>query len=227
MTASYSRTAALNGEGTAAGAVAPATVPVAFQTATTPSGTSNSFNPSISRTITTTATTATGLCGIAAAALYASNSSTGTPYATWGGNNMTELIRYTDATRTVVIFGILNPPTGAQSVVIGTTGGSNAGREIVAMTSVYTNVGSFGTTTGNSTTTATITSASNEMVVCVGGSTGTSISGFNQTTRGGPTLSGGGSNLRGIFGDATGASPDVTFSATGIQRIALARLLPA
>jgi hypothetical protein len=70
-------------------------------------------------------------------------------------------------------LGVLNPPAGTSSVQIGNTGGSNAGREIVAFTGVYSNVGSLATGYGVADSMQTIGSAVGERVVTGLGSLGT------------------------------------------------------
>lgn len=202
-------------------------VPVAFQAAGVGSAGANSFNPSISRTISTTATAASGLAGLLLMRHYASNNNFGSRVATWGGVNMTELVFLQSGTAAVSIHGILLPLTGAQDVIGGITGGSNAGRQVCAFTGVYQNVGSFGAGLAQETVPLTITSAVGEMVAAVGGSTAGAVSAFTQTVRNANINAGGSPALQALWGDAVGAAPDVSFNATNFSMSACVRLLPA
>lgn len=115
---------------------------------------------------------------------------------TCGGVSMTELgrIQY-DATSNVfsllVLFGLLNPPTGAQSIVFTRGGTPNASFDSLYFNTVsYFNVASFGTPQTVSSasnvnlTQAGVTSAPNRMAVQgFGKNTTTAVTSPNQTIR--------------------------------------------
>lgn len=199
-----------------------AVVPVAFQASTGPSTTSNNFNAGLSRTLSHTAPAADGLAGIVFVVAYASNNSMTNRTASWGGVDMTEISTLQSGVVIASIWGLLNPPSGTQSIAAAVGSGSNAGRELWVMSASYVNVGSFGPGEGIASTSQTVLSNAGEMVVNAMGGAATT-SGYNQTLRGGPTTI---TNLRALAGDAPGDS-SVTFSVTGgAGRSAALRLLP-
>ena len=115
----------------------------------------------------------------------------------------------------IELFGLLNPPTGPQTVSATVTfGGSFAAR---ANSLSYTGVGSFGTpVTGFGTETGTamsqtIASAVGDMVVAgfCQGSGGVAPTAYSHTSR----FSGNASSNGFVFGDAVGAAPSVTVTA--------------
>lgn len=141
---------------------------------------------------------------------------TGTATAKVGSTSMTQLAGpvgdYSGIGDYLVMFGLLNPPTGAQTVSI-TFGGT----DYAAANSVsYLNVSSFGspvTATGNSASLAvTATSASGQMVAQAFAGLQSTISSYNQTSRyNAPYASGVHQPL--LIGDAPGAST-VNFTAS-------------
>lgn len=135
----------------------------------------------------------------------------GTPLA------MTSLgfLAYGDGAAFTEIFGLLNPPLGAKNWSAVSSGGGNTGREIIANSLSYNNVGSFGAAFTNSAASGTAmslatASAINRMIAQAFG-TGETMSAYNQTQR---YFAGVTSGVRRILiGDAQGnTSP--TFTAT-------------
>ena len=119
----------------------------------------------------------------------------------------------------VVLFKLLNPPTGAQTMTFAVSGGT----DYIAVNSVsYANVGSVGATattnSGTSTSASlTVSAAPNDMVVQVfaannSGVPALSFSAYNQTSR--YNVTGVNSvNIGTLMGDAPGAS-SVSFTST-------------
>lgn len=134
---------------------------------------------------------------------------------TYGGQTMTQLGTATGsggAGYKGYLFGLLNPPTGSQTVVATVTGTGLYG---LAMSSVsYGGVTSFGTVATNAgsgtTPTQTVSSTTGKMVAQAFASfVNATISGYDQTQR----LAAGGTVACVVQGDAAGAA-SVTFNAT-------------
>lgn len=147
--------------------------------------------------------------------------SLGTPTvsATYGGQAMTLLGTVAMGTaQTLALFGMLNPPSGPQTVTATCAGGFGPGASAVVVS--YKNVGSFGTPVTNSASSGTgmslsVPSAVDRMVAqafaanAISGTGSLDISSYNRTQRATvPT-----SNRNLLVGDAAGAS-SVSFSAT-------------
>ena len=151
---------------------------------------------------------------VAVSVLMLAGSITGVT-ATYGGQAMTQLGTTTGsggAGYKAYLFGLLNPPTGSQTVSSTATGSGLYG---LAMSSVsYSGVTSFGTATTNAgssnATTQTISSSAGKMVAHAFASfVSATISGYNQTQR----LAVGTTAVNVVQGDAAGAA-SVTFNAT-------------
>ncbi|WP_406813972.1 hypothetical protein [Mycobacterium sp. M23085] len=115
------------------------------------------------------------------------------------------------------LFGLINPPTGTQTVSVTVSGGAT---DVTAFNSVsYSNVSSFGTvqtasTPSGSSVTQTVSAAALNKVVqaFTNGTAGSgSFSAYSQTQR--SNIASSGSNEALVIGDAAGAA-SVTFSAT-------------
>lgn len=112
------------------------------------------------------------------------------------------------------IYGMLNPPTGNQTVSVSCSA-SNSLAGFVGNTVSYTNVADFGAITlgptGNSSGTFNMVVPANDlqMIVAAWGMAGNSYSNFSHNERWNNTS---GSNRRMLIGDAPGAAPSVTVS---------------
>lgn len=139
--------------------------------------------------------------------------------ATYGGVPMTLLgsVAYAGANNVVALFGLLNPPSGSQTVVATATA---AGASNLAASSVsYSGVSSFGTpvtNTGSGTSLSqTVSSGANRMVAqafsafASSGAGALDISAYNRMQRAEVPVS----NLDMLQGDAPGAA-SVAFTAT-------------
>lgn len=125
------------------------------------------------------------------------------------------------------VFGLLTPPTGAQTMSIVNTGPGSTWYALTANSLSYNNVASFGTlqtaSSGGASSTAlshAVTSAVNHMVVQAFGKNTTTVStALNQTSRwniAGAPASGGSSASNVPIQDAAGAA-SLTFSATASE----------
>lgn len=136
--------------------------------------------------------------------------------ASYGGYSMTSLVahQYTGG-KFIEYFGLLNPPTGAQTVSISVSGGGNTGRSLVGNSQSYTGVSGFGATTTNGASTNAMSisavSAVGRMVAQGFASEGGAFTSYSQTQRWTGT-SGDGNNRRMFGGDAAGAGT-VNFTA--------------
>ena len=76
------------------------------------------------------------------------------PTATYGGVSMTLLSNLANGTRSVLIFGLVNPLTGAQTVVVSWTGAAGCNMNVVSYNGVdqTSPLGTPATATGTSTT---------------------------------------------------------------------------
>lgn len=124
------------------------------------------------------------------------------------------------------IFGLLNPPTGNQTITISASTAAAVGANSVS----YKNVGSFGTFTSTQGTSSapvlSVPSAPGQMVVETFATWSTNPSGYTQTSRYTQNVN---SPARGLLvGDAPGAST-VSFSASSCDEwtAAAVPLLPA
>lgn len=183
---------------------APPFVPPVLYDATGAGQSAASGNLSWSHTIGTGAT----------AVLVGLTSAGASPTAKVGATSMTSLATIVVATGDRIrVFGLLNPPTGTQTITV-TTPGNTSGANSVS----YKNVTSFGTgvTASGSGTGAsqTVSSAAGQMVFQMFGSDGSSlgddITSYNQTKRWGADLS---ISFPALIGDAVGV-PSVNFTAT-------------
>lgn len=119
----------------------------------------------------------------------------------------------------VVIFGLLAPPTGSQTVTI-SIGSHGSGSVFTAANSAsYINVSSFGTVATNTGTgtalSLSVPSSAGQRVFQIFGNavSSGSLSGYNQTSRYNQPYTSG-TNFPTVMGDAAGAAT-VSFSATG------------
>lgn len=139
---------------------------------------------------------------------------------TLGGTQMTLLgFAQVNSENSVEMWGALNVGTGAKSMNLSIGQASFTGREIIARSFSYANVGSFGTAatnTGGSTTgTASYTAGpptSNDMVVCGYGAVSQAITAVTQTSRV-VNINSGDAFAQMAVADAVGASP-TNFSST-------------
>lgn len=119
----------------------------------------------------------------------------------------------------LLVFGLLTPPTGAQTMSIVNTGGGNSFYGLSFNSVSYGNVGSFGTCSTNAGSTGTslshsgITSAADRMVIQAFGKNTTGVvTSPNQTSRWNTAGNGNAKNMP--IQDAAGAGSPLTFSCT-------------
>ena len=113
----------------------------------------------------------------------------------------------------VYLFGLLNPPSGIQTVTASITGATT--RQCAGNSTSYTGVSRFGsitTTSGASNPSMSVSSGRRQMISQAFGGFNASMSGYNQTSRYNVAFASG-NNIALIMGDARGAS-SVSFSAT-------------
>jgi hypothetical protein len=122
-------------------------------------------------------------------AVHAGAATLASPSATVGGTPMTLLSKYEyAANQYLMLFGLINPPTGAQTAVVTHSGAPYAGGTSLA----YTGVSSFGTpvtsTGSGAAASLTVTSAAGQRVVQIFGNQGITagagaFTSYNQTSR--------------------------------------------
>jgi hypothetical protein len=120
------------------------------------------------------------------------------------------------------VFGIINPPTGAQTVTLTISNPGSVGTVLIQSAS-YTGVASFGTYTNNGVVTSTaltVTSgsiASGDMCFnaffAIKNNASAALSGYNQTSRHN-VVAGPFSSLGFLLGDSDGAGSTIAFNAT-------------
>jgi len=115
----------------------------------------------------------------------------------------------------VYVFGLLNPPTGAQTIAV--TASNSASTSANSLS--FTNVASFGTPTtasgASGNPSMTVSSASGQVIAQAFGGYTTNFTAYNQTQEYNAAFVSS-HNLSAVMGYAAGAS-SVTFSATGSQ----------